>query len=112
MVKKPVTTEIMQSIAQQQKAVRAVLGEILTGRDQVLQITVEKLASICDRHGLASDLPPVSCGLEQVWRARLSRAMGGTVWSIKGRRWRVRCPHGENFRMEPVRRFLSKKSRS
>lgn len=88
----------------QEQAARAVVRQITEGRDAILQIGLEKLAEISARHGLATDLPPVgTSGMEQLWRDRLLRELGGRNWKVGGRLWRVRCPWGGNFRLEPVR---------
>jgi hypothetical protein len=100
---------IMADQEAQEQAARAVLGVIVKNRDQALQISIEKLVEICGHHGLATDLPPLSSGLDQVWRTRLRRVLGGCLWSVDGRRWRVRCPRGGNFWIEPVRRRVFKK---
>lgn len=89
----------------QEQAARAVVQQIAKGRDAVIQIGLSKLAEIAALHGLANDLPPVATsGMEQLWRERLLRELGGRTWKVGGRLWRVRCPWGGNFRLEPVTR--------
>lgn len=94
---------IAMNRAEQQHAARSVIRRIVAGRTAVLQITPAKLAQICQLHGLLGDLPPTSSGMDRLWRDRLLEALGGRVWSIDGRRWRVRCPWGGNFRIEPAK---------
>lgn len=90
-------------------AARLVIHEIVKGRDSAVQIPLATLAGICVRHGLFRDLPALeSCGMEQLWRDRLTARLC-RLWCVLGRHWRVSCPWGGNFRLEPVRRKRTKR---
>jgi hypothetical protein len=90
-------------------AARLVISEITRDRSVALQISLAKLAEICVLHGLFGDLPPLaSGGLEKLWRDRITQTLGAT-WTIKGRSWRVSCPWGGNYRLEPIQRKRTKR---
>lgn len=85
-------------------AARAVIRHIVTGRDQAVQISAGKLAEIAALQGMGEGLPPLSAGMDQLWRDYLVRALTGRTWTIERRLWRVRCPWGGNFHLVPVPR--------
>lgn len=89
---------------QPEQAARAAIRHIVRDRDQALQISAAKLAEICALHGLGADLPPLSAGMDALWRDHLRRHLCGRTWAIDRRLWRVRCPYGGNFHLTPVPR--------
>lgn len=100
---------ITMTDAETEQAARAVIRHLVAGRDQALQISPAKLAEIAALHGLGADLPPLSAGMDQLWRDHLKRELTGRTWTIDRRLWRVRCPYGGNFHLAPVPRRRKRK---
>jgi len=88
--------------AETEQAARAVVRHLVAGRDQALQISPAKLAEIAAANGLGADLPPLSAGMDHLWRDHLRRTLGGRPWKVGRRFWRIRCPQGRNFHFTPV----------
>jgi len=82
-----------------------VVAEITEGRDRVFQVTLRKLAAVCEANGLFGLLPSLAqSGMEDLWRKQLTEAFTHQRWTLRGRggkTWRIRCPQGGNFWVEP-----------
>lgn len=90
-------------------AARLVVHEIVKGRDSAVQVTLRKLAEICTRHGLFTDLPPLEASdMEKLWREHINLRLC-RLWGVPGRTWRVGCPWGGNYRFEPIQRKRTKR---